>query len=108
MDEVNTNEMEQKDVGAMSNDELKDAVKDIMNKNRTQALLLGAQAACSTILQKITTFEHKNGKITMNDYKRLVKDIKEFCSIGVSRKVNLDGTTSDKTEDNAPIEETES
>lgn len=104
MDDTNINEIEQKDVGAMSNDELKDAVKDIMNKNRTQALLLGAQAMCSTVLQKITTFERKQGKITMNDYKRLVKDIKGFCETGLSRKVNLDGTTTDKTEDNNSVE----
>ena len=107
MDEINTNEIEQKDVGAMNNDELRDAVKDIMNKNRTQALLLGAQAMCSTILQKITTFERKQGKITMNDYKRLVKDIKGFCEIGLSRKVNLDGTTSQENSEENHIDSQE-
>lgn len=104
MDEINTNGVEQKDVGSMSNDELKGAIKDIMEKNRTQALLLGAQAMCSTVLQKINTFERKQGKITMNDYKRLVKDIKSFCEVGLSRKVNLDGTTSE----NITQEKTES
>ena len=109
MDEINTNEVEQQnEVGSMSNDELKDAIKGTMEKMRTQAMLLGAQAMCSTILQKINTFERKQGKITMNDYKRLVKDIKGFCETGLSKKVNLDGTTSEKTEENTSKEETES
>jgi hypothetical protein len=29
----------------------------------------------------------------MNDYKRLIKDIKNFCAIGVSRNINADGET---------------
>ena len=105
MEETNINEIEQQDVGAMSNDDLKDAIKDIMNKNRTQALLLGAQAMCSTVLQKITALEHKQGKITMNDYKRLVKDIKGFCETGLSRKVNLDGTTNTVVEEDSSMQE---
>lgn len=109
MDDINTNEVEQQnEAGSMSNDELKDAIKGTMEKMRTQAMLLGAQAMCSTVLQKINTFERKQGKITMNDYKRLVKDIKGFCEIGLSRKVNFDGTTSENTEEEAPAEETES
>ena len=95
----NINEIQQQDVGSMSNDDLKSAVKETMEKIRTQALLLGAQAMCSTILSKITTFEHKQGKITMNDYKRLVKDVKGFCETGLSRNVNFDGTTSEKMEE---------
>ena len=41
----------------------------------------------------------KPGKRTLNDYRRLVKDIRGFCETGVSRKINADGTTSEKTEE---------
>lgn len=85
---------EKKDVGSMDNNELKDAISETVKKVRTQALLLGSQAMCSTILQKIKAFEQKPGKLTLNDHRRLVADIKSFCEIGLSRKVNLDGTTS--------------
>lgn len=101
MDEETKIIPEEKDTSTMSNDDLKNAVKETMEKIRLQAMLLGAQSMCSVILQKITVLEHKNGKITMNDYKRLVKDIKQFCETGLSRKVNADGTTSEKVEENA-------
>ncbi len=99
---------EQKDVGAMTNDELKGAVSKTLEKIRTQALLLGSQAMCSTILQKITEFERMPGKRTLNDHRRLVKDIKEFCQIGLSRKVNLDGTTSEISDEETTVESAES
>lgn len=105
MDEDNKIVSEEKDAGVMSTIELKDAVNDVLEKVRTQALLLGGQSMCSVILQKIITFEHKQGKTTMNDYKRLVKDIKGFCAKGISRKVNPDGTTSEKTEEETIIQE---
>ena len=87
------------DTSAMSNEDLKSAIKETMEKIRLQAMLLGAQSMCSVILQKITVLEYKQSKITMNDYKRLIKDIKSFCETGISRKVNPDGTTSEKTEE---------
>ena len=106
MDEINANEVEQNDVSKMNNEELKNSVHDVVNKVRLQAMLLGAQAVNSVILQKITDFEKKQGKVTMNDYKRLVKDIKNFCVTGLSKKVNNDGTTSDKEE--TAVEESDS
>lgn len=104
MDEEKTNELNEeedtpKDTSAMTNEELKDAVSKTLEKIRTQALLLGAQSMCSVILSKIMEFETKPGKRTLNDHRRLVADIKKFCQTGVSRKVNPDGTTSEKTEE---------
>ena len=90
---------EQIDSAPATRDEFKEAAEEVLKKVRTQALLLGSQAMCSTILQKIKEFEHKPGKHTLNDHRRLVSDIKNFCEIGLSRKVNLDGTTSIKEEE---------
>ena len=73
--------------------ELRNAVEEQLSKVRSQSMLLGAQVSCKVILDKITMFEASNGKKTNNDHKRLIKDIKHFCQVGLSRKVNFDGTT---------------
>ena len=83
-------------------DELKDAIEDTLSKIRMQSMLLGAQAICRTILDKITKFERIPGSKSNNDHKRLIKDIKNFCEVGLSRKFNTDGTTEvvEETEQN--------
>ena len=89
MNEENTiieNEVEQ--------DELTKAVEETLERVRTQSMLLGGQAICSVILQKIVTAKAQPGKRSLRDYERLVKDIEQFCTTGLSRKVNPDGTTS--------------
>lgn len=83
----------------LSNDELKGAIEETLSKIRRQSMLLGAQVMCQTILDKIIAFERKPGSKSNNDHKRLIKDIKQFCEIGLSRKVNTDGETE-------PIEKT--
>lgn len=104
MSEEKINVEETKDVNEMNNDEVKEAAKNIVSKVRTQALLLGSQAMCSTILQKIKEFDNKPGKRTLNDHRRLVADIRNFCEVGLSRKINLDGTTSPKEENESKEE----
>ena len=101
MDENNTNvELEEENVEAteekfvMDNDELKKAIEDQMSKLRRQSMLLGSQAMCRVILNKIYEHQAKPGKKSYRDYERLVNDIRKFCEIGISRKVNEDGTTS--------------
>ena len=76
------------------NVELEEAVKEQMDKLRTQAMLLGAQSMCKVILDKIYTCLSQPGKKSYRDYERLIADIRKFCETGLSRKVNLDGTTS--------------
>lgn len=76
-----------------SEDPFREAVEAQMRKIRRQSMLIGAQATCKIILDKIVSFKTKQGKPTMNDYKRLVKDIQIFCETGLSRKVNADGET---------------
>ena len=82
-------------------DELKDAIEGTLSKIRTQSLLLGAQAICQTIANKIYAFESAGGKKSANDYKRCIKDIKSFCETGLSRQVNFDGTTDPTVQDDA-------
>lgn len=80
-------------------DELKGTIEETLSKLRRQSMLLGGQSVCKIILDKILVFERKPGSKSNNDHKRLIKDIKNFCEIGLSRKVNIDGETE-------PIEET--
>ena len=96
-EEVAYNNDEQ--IDAEAKDELKDAIEETLSKIRRQSMLLGTQAMCQTVLDKIIMFERKPGSKSNNDHKRLIKDIKHFCEIGLSRKVNTDGETE-------PIEET--
>ena len=109
MMKVSENEVEQNvpdaEITENAKDELKVALEDQFKKMQTQSMLLGAQAMCSTILQKITIFENEPGKRTLNDHRRLVKDLKKFVETGLSKKVNLDGTTSPIEEDNTKLME---
>lgn len=88
-----------------TDDSLKEAVEEQLKKIRTQSLLLGAQTSCNVILQKIAVWESQPGKRTLNDHRRLIKEIKNFCQTGISRKVNPDGTTSPRDEDNTKLTE---
>ena len=71
---------------------LEEQFKKILENVRLQNLLLGGQSMCAVILDKIISAKSKPGKISMNDYKRLVGDIENFCRTGLSRKVKSDGT----------------
>lgn len=76
-----------------SEDPLKKAIEEQMRKIQRQSMLIGAQTILRVVLDKVISFKTKQGKPTMNDYKRLVKDIQNFCETGLSRKVNADGET---------------
>ena len=95
------------DTSKMDNDQLKSAIEEQMRKLRTQSMLLGAQSICQVILQKIYAVQQKPGKKTYRDYERLIKDVQQFCETGISRTVNADGTTSEKTEVESTEEQSE-
>lgn len=78
----------------MNPDELQKFFEEQLSKMRSQGMMIGAQAACSVILQKITTHKAKQGKKSYRDFERLIEDIEKFCRTGLSRKINADGTTS--------------
>ena len=84
---------------------LKEAINEQLKKIQRQNLLLGAQTICHTVLEKILKAENQPGKRTMNDYRRLIKDLKKFCETGLSRKVNADGET-EPIEEESTTEET--
>lgn len=110
MDENNKDLMQEEvasaetDVENKSNDQLKEAIEAQMRRIQRQSMLIGAQTFCSVTLDKINTAMNRPGKRTMNDYKRLVKDIEDFCLKGISRKINADGEA--EIIEDKPAEET--
>lgn len=100
-------EMVDESSSSMDKDELTKAVEAQMDKLRRQSMLLGSQAMCRVILQKIYTHNAKPGKKSYRDCERLIADIQKFCETGISRKVNEDGTTSpnEETNDNTEMKE---
>lgn len=88
-----TKNIEEREVSDMNNDELKGAIEQTLSKIRRQSMLLGGQAICQVILNKIVEFERTPGNKSNNDHKRLIKEIKKFTETGLSRSVNTDGTT---------------
>lgn len=99
----------EEEVTTTEEDNTEDKLREVFNaqfkKIQTQSMLLGAQTICKVVLEKIYTAESRPGKRTMNDYKRLVKDIRKFCEVGISRKVNADGET-EPVEEEPTVEET--
>ena len=100
-----TTENEVADEQNTQRDELREAIEAQMEKIRRQSMLIGAQTICRVILDKIIASMNQPGKRTNADHKRLIKDIKNFCETGVSRKVNADGETEPVNEE-ADTEET--
>ena len=82
-----------------NDDELKKAVEEQLSILRRQNMLLGSQAICQVILQKIYAHNKKPGKKSYRDCERLIAEIQRFCEVGISRTVNVDGTTSPAEEE---------
>lgn len=106
MNEEN-NVIENELITSEAKDELQAAITEQFEKIRLQNLLLGAQTSFSVIMQKITTWESQPGKRTLNDHRRLIKEIKQFCETGLSRKINPDGTTTPIEENSTKLMEEE-
>jgi hypothetical protein len=81
-------------VDTQTNDELKETIEETISSIQNQYMFLGAKAVCQIILDKIIIFERQPGSKSNNDRKRLIKDIKNFVEVGLSRMVDAN----DKTE----------
>lgn len=68
-------------------DEFKDKVADVVEKIRTQALLLGARTMAVTIANIINADLNKPGKRTMADMRRTVKKVLDFCQKAIDHEV---------------------
>ena len=68
-------------------DEFKEKVQDVVEKIRTQALLIGARSMTLTIANMIDSAMNAPGKRTMADMKRIVKKVRDFCQKAIDRPV---------------------
>ena len=95
MDEQNVTQIEDEQVQedsvteteGLATDELKEKVSDVVEKIRTQAMLVGARAMCGTISNMIDTAMNAPGKRTMADMKRIVKKVRDFCQKAIDHPV---------------------
>ena len=82
-DPIVTDENVSKEVG----DKIEAKVKDVVEKLRTQSMLLGARAMTLTIANMIDAEINKPGKRTMADMKRIVNKVREFCQKAIDHPV---------------------
>lgn len=68
-------------------DEFKKKVEDVVEKIRTQSLLLGARTMTVTIANMIDADLNKPGKRTMADMRRIVKKVRDFCQKAIDNSV---------------------
>ena len=67
--------------------EFKTKVDNVVEKIRTQALLLGARSMCVTIANMIDGDINKPGKRSMADMRRIVKNVRDFCQTAINHTV---------------------
>ena len=89
INDVNKNEgvVVDNDITDEQKDEFKDKVADVVEKIRTQALLLGARTMAVTIANIINAELNKPGKRTMADMRRTVKKVLDFCQKAIDHEV---------------------
>lgn len=70
----------------LATEELKEAMNEQFTKIQNQAMVLGIRVASKMILDKIAVAMSKPGKRSLNDYKRLIKEIEDFCNVAMTQK----------------------
>lgn len=70
----------------LATEELKEAMNEQFTKIQNQAMVLGIRVANKMILDKIAVAMSKPGKRSLNDYKRLIKEIEDFCNVAMTQK----------------------
>ena len=78
---------EMKNESTIDEEELKKSVDEVLEKVRTQAMLLGARAMCVNIVRMMDEDLTKPGKRTMNDLKRVIKRVRDFCQVAIDHPV---------------------
>lgn len=81
MNEDNKN-VEQVDI-----DEIKQLANDVIEKTRAHAMLLGGRSMAVVVANMIDEAMHQPGKRTMNDMRRIVKKVRDFCQVAIDHPV---------------------
>lgn len=83
----------------LSNDELKTKIEDVMEKIRTQAMLVGARSMTVVIADMIDFELNKPGKRSMADMRRIVKKVRDFCQKAIDHPVEEPKFGEEKTQE---------
>jgi len=70
-------------------EKLKESVNEVLEKVRTQAMLLGGRSMAMVIANIIDESMRQPGKRSMNDMKRIVKNVRDFCQKAIDVKVEI-------------------
>ena len=81
------------DVAPMNDEELREAMKKFIEKERGQSMIAGYRVACMTIMQLIAGW-HAPGT-SKREYERIFKKLEEFCGKALKQDEN---DTEDATE----------
>ena len=81
MDEDNKN-VEQVEI-----DEIKKLANDVIEQTRTHAMLLGGRSMAVVVANMIDEAMRQPGKRTMNDMRRIVKKVRDFCQVAIDHPV---------------------
>lgn len=68
-------------------EQLKSDIRDMMEKLRTQSMLLGGRSMAVVIAKIINEDMSKPGKRSMNDLRRTIKKVLDFCQKAIDSTV---------------------
>ena len=86
--------VEQVDTSNMTSEDLKEAVKQTMEKVRNDAMILGYRVACQTIAQMLAPCLQPN--VSKRELERAIKKVLEFAGKALKQP--------EKTEDNTTVQ----
>lgn len=74
------------DPSSMNDEKLKEAVQKVLEKTRTDNMLLGYRVACATMMQMIAPWH--DPKASKREYERIFKRVEEFCGKALKQAEN--------------------
>jgi hypothetical protein len=88
-------------------DELKEVIKHWLEAMRTSGMKLGAKYISAAIMGAIQKHLHKEGKVTLRDYKRCMDDISKIISVQLKKQEETATSAAIETEEESTTEAVE-
>ena len=85
------------DTSSMTTEDLKEAVKDTLDRVRNQAMIAGYRVACTTIMQMIAGWRTPGA--SKRDYERIFKRIEEFFGKALKQDENTAEVSNETVEE---------
>lgn len=88
-------------------DELKEVIKHWLEAMRTSGMKLGAKYISAAIMGAMQKHLHKEGKVTLRDYKRCMDDISKIISVQLKKQEETATSAVIETEEESTTEAVE-